>query len=979
MPQPFFDRLSRIDDLLATKPQAATFARQIRPLLKEEEAVWYFYDHLDDPAWLTILEAEGEFSVTRGSETNEEGRTGRYAPWPQGKYLKRIAPVVPERVCAVLRKIPRSENPYVQKAVAQAACAMPAGMAATVADVIANQLSEVNHVRHPDDYVALINHLAEGGETQAALKIAETLLKPLANPKRASENSDRNEFSRSEQPTAKLDDWHYKDTLEKVLPTLAKTARMKALALFNGLLEDACNLIQRVGEDGKLYESYYLWPAAIENHEQNRHRDSPKDLLVFAVRDAGEALIEEFGKAVLESIEKHRLIIFKRISLHLRRVYPEVDFPGTDALLNDPGVYTNAAFHHELFHLLRTVFGKLSPATQEVFFKHGPCGFSLERFKKKVESWEEREPTEEEVKSAARRHEFNKLVPVKDCLTGEWADRWRELSQEFEISEHPDFLIYFGSVTRTRSISAVDQGELEEMSAPELSQFLRQYAESEDTQGSTLDGLGVQVGQLVKSDPEKYLPNAALFKGLPPEIIWRFLSSAQDLARDGKKFPPDGWAPTLFLSQWVVAQPRDEKRRKGEYAEFDPGWGWTRKGIGQLLEEGLKAKEATIPPELREMVWSVLRPLADDPDPTAEREEAASSSIDLSINTVRGWAMHAVVQYALWIRRTIDKQPDAEIEIARGFEAMPEVREVLDAHLDPETEPSRAIRAVYGQWFPWLFLLDKQWARAAKDRIFPKSEDALRFFEAAWGSYIVFCNPYNNLFPVLRDEYALAIQRIGTWPEEQSLLSNCDERLGFHLVSFYWHGIIGLDDLLIQGLYEKGSGKLRGYVLDFIGRSLEESKKESSVDEETLSRLRALWERRLAAGKQAGSSEERKAELSAFGSWFVSGAFEDEWALEQLEEVLFLTSWAEPDHRVVEHLAELSERFPRQTVNCLEMMVVEGQKEPWNIPAWGESIRKILSNALKHDDASNREAATDMVHKLGSMGYLEYRDLVPRQ
>jgi hypothetical protein len=74
----------------------------------------------------------------------------------------------------------------------------------------------------------------------------------------------------------------------------------------------------------------------------------------------------------------------------------------------------------------------------------------------------------------------------------------------------------------------------------------------------------------------------------------------------------------LLLPQWVVARPRDAKCRRGEYAELDPGWGWTRKAIGQLLEEGLKAKEATIPPELREMVRSVLRPPADDPDPTPE-------------------------------------------------------------------------------------------------------------------------------------------------------------------------------------------------------------------------------------------------------------------------------------------------------------------------------------------------------------------------
>jgi len=39
-------------------------------------------------------------------------------------------------------------------------------------------------------------------------------------------------------------------------------------------------------------------------------------------------------------------------------------------------------------------------------------------------------------------------------------------------------------------------------------------------------------------------------------------------------------------------------------------------------------------------------------------------------------------------------------------------------HVDLNRDPSVAVKAVYRQWFPWLVLLDAQWAAVQKTRIF---------------------------------------------------------------------------------------------------------------------------------------------------------------------------------------------------------------------------------------------------------------------
>jgi hypothetical protein len=50
---------------------------------------------------------------------------------------------------------------------------------------------------------------------------------------------------------------------------------------------------------------------------------------------------------------------------------------------------------------------------------------------------------------------------------------------------------------------------------------------------------------------------------------------------------------------------------------------------------------------------------------------------------------------------------------------LPEVRTVLDEHLDLRLEPTLTIRSVYGRHFPWLHYLDPAWAAGTVARIFP--------------------------------------------------------------------------------------------------------------------------------------------------------------------------------------------------------------------------------------------------------------------
>src|SRR5262249_11114405 len=129
---------------------------------------------------------------------------------------------------------------------------------------------------------------------------------------------------------------------------------------------------------------------------------------------------------------------------------------------------------------------------------------------------------------------------------------------------------------------------------------------------------------------------------------------------------------------------------------------------------------------------------------------------------VRGEAMHAVVQYALWVRRHLDRAAGTGKSTPSHFGELPEVRVVLEEHLDPNRDPSLAVRSVYGQYFPWLVLLDPAWAQENVEKIFPSDSESWDYFWAAWIAYVSSCEPYNNILEVIKDKYLLASMHVAT-------------------------------------------------------------------------------------------------------------------------------------------------------------------------------------------------------------------------
>lgn len=70
----------------------------------------YFFDQLNNPQWVCLLDSKGYLSNPPEPEVDVEGKWTRCPPWAPGEYLKRMASVVPEQVRDVILKIRGGRN-----------------------------------------------------------------------------------------------------------------------------------------------------------------------------------------------------------------------------------------------------------------------------------------------------------------------------------------------------------------------------------------------------------------------------------------------------------------------------------------------------------------------------------------------------------------------------------------------------------------------------------------------------------------------------------------------------------------------------------------------------------------------------------------------------------------------------------------------------------------------------------------------------
>ncbi|TKJ41197.1 hypothetical protein CEE37_05900 [candidate division LCP-89 bacterium B3_LCP] len=970
----YFDLQDDIDRFVRSNLSPDALVANIMEVVSEQSLVEYFLKQLEQPTYLRPLKGHGFFKNPPSSIHHEEEGTISFPIWAESRYLSRMAEHDPKTVLNIILQIPETDNARVHEDLIDAVIKMPANLAVELKDMV-KEWAQDPYLLLPKKIGTLISHLAQGGQAEAALELASSILGILPDPETDEKRKEDEYFRPSPEPRARIRPLTYEKIIERNFPDLVKATGIPALSLLCGLLENYVQYSRRTEEDKGPQDYSYIWRPAIEEHSQN-HKYGLKSILVKGVRDTADQVIA-LGKAdtqeVVRQLESHNWYIFKRISLYILFRYNEQNLDLIAGYLTNKTLFEEPHARHEYVLLVQKYFDKLSNEQQLMIFGWIDSGPDVDAYRNNPNPITGEKPTDEQVAIFTENWKLRRYTWIRAHLSGEKLQRCEELIKKYGEPEFPD--LPSQQVSWAGPTSPKTTEELQKMLVPDIVEYLKTWEHTGKDMEPSPIGLGRSLSPVISQDPSKFAAEAELFKELDPTYVRHFLEGLHEGLKQGKSYE---WESVLDLCLWAVKQPREIPDKKVEYLEADPHYGWARKSTAQFLGAGFNDGPGCIPFDKREVVWEILEKITKDTDPTPDVESNWSSGpSSLSINSTRGEAMHSVIRYALWVARNIHKMPNGDERLKRGFDEITEVRNVLEKHLDTNEEKSLAIRSVYGQWLPWLVKLDQKWLLENLNMILPMGDKELEYFDVAWMTYVTHNRAYDPVFDILQDRYIQAVDRLGEERERDDEYNEYERSLARHIMELYWRGRIDNSGSkgLLSKFWEKANRNVRGHAVEVIGNWLKDAK--DDIPEEVLDRLQSLWEGRLAIAKGAEDKDQYKPEMKEFGWWFASGQFEDDWAFAQLKEAVKLAGRLDVDFLVVKHLVELVKTYPKKAIECLHTMI-EADNEGWSILGSEKEAEIILKAAMESTDSSASQAAEDLIHYLGSRGYPKFRYLLKK-
>ena len=917
-------------------------------LLAVPERNRYFFDRLENPKWVAPLRTKKVFSSPPQPIVNEAEGTVQFPVWWASRWLARMAALAPQEVLETALTI-KTENVYIWADLLDIALALPAELSARLVPEAKRWLNSNYRVLIPEKLGKLVVHLAQHGEVQPAGSLASELLDVKAE-------TDAAAGSRRARP--RFDPWEYQQIVQKDIPEFVRRTQASGLRLLCEVLNKAIRIrrIQAKGDE----DFSSIWCSSVRDAETDAHF-SIEPSLVAAIRDSADQLVaaQQLTVAqVLDILSTYKWQIFDRISMYVVSLFPNADVTISERFLLDRHRFDSGERRHEYDLLLHAAFPLLAPSSQKqlLVWVMRP---RLARFRTRYKMSTGQEATKEIVEARVRFARRDRLAPIAEYLPKRHQRLYRQLVEQVGGSDFP--LSPHRMMTWMGTTSPISAEDLRAKTVSELHELLSTWKPAEAIRigpEPSVEGLANELSEIVAQEPVRYLDALEQFTDLPPVYVGAIVMGLRNALQAKRQVD---WPAVLKFGSFLVEAHFPVRNTDDERDE------WTNvfRELVAVLALAFTTETNGAPIDQRQGIWLVLSRLAEHPNPTPAHEATYGGSnmdpVTLAMNTVRGAAVRTAIDYGLWVNRQTDSN-------ASSFEKLPELRQLLEEHVQMERDPSLAIRSVYGEFLPWLVLLDRTWVTGHLDRIFP--EENRRHRDAAWEAYVSFCRPYENVVDVLWGEYRTAVRLMGTYDPSVRRLADPDYRLAEHLMMLYWRGQLGIDDALLVDFYVLAPEAVRAHALDFLGRSL--ANHSDAVPQEVLTRLQTLFQRRFAAaGADAASF---KKELAAYGWWFASRKFPAKWALATLLRVLENARMIDPEHLVVEKLAELARAFPALVMDCFAALVA-AEGERWRLSVWGEHARTILAIARSSEDPRVVDLARTVADDLGRRGFIDLRDL----
>ncbi len=934
---------------------------QVIALLIEPAQRSYFFENLKNPSWVAPLYAKGFFKHAPNILRNEKEGTVQFPIWPESKFLAKVAAQADPVILLKIIKEIETDNIRVKEDVLEIIAKLPIDSVILMSTKVVKYLEDpyLHFGNIPEKIGDIIERLASENKIEQALKIAQDLLRPIAEV----QTEEAKKIGLHANPKSKFEIWDYEQILKNKLTTLNKTEPFLLLDLLVNLLFTAIKVSRGENSDDSDTEDYLYISRRNVRDEPRSHNHELEGLLISKIVSVANFAIQSDSKnfePVLKLLESKKYNFFNKIILYLLAEYPNLDQARVTSYIKEKKFFDANWISPEYEYLLSNEFKNLTPEDQKNIIDWIEAGPDLEVFKRSEKSWTGNEPTNEKISKYKEAWQLRHLHVLKDSLTGNLMDRYIEL-----VAKYPNFddKIQEG-VFYAANESPKTKEELQKMSVDQVISLIRDWKQTGDGYDGkpTKDGLSILLREIIKEKPVDFSDKLDELKGIDSNYIFSILMGIENGLAVNKNIH---WSKVLSFLLEIFSTWKKEKKTAVDTESFDNAS--RRQGIS-LLNAGLRSGSFEL--KDRKEIWSIIQIALADPDPTIEQDEKFEDEITLAINSIRGEAMHSVIEYALWLKRHFEKLPDAATLISRGFDEMPEVSETLNNYLKLEVEPTKAIRSVYGRYFPWIHLLDPKWAVSNINNIFSHTEEL--HGDGAWDAFVTLTSPYDNLLEPLKVEYKFRLAN-AKFPEKDKKqpLREPNERLVEHVVAYYWRSKLSLEDDLIRELVITADIRLLSHAISFMGRVIY-GEKDTPTD--ILKRFTEFWGYVFTS---VSTDPSRVEALRDFTWWFASNKFEPKWLLDNLEAVIDASAGIDSEDFAIDNLVLLSKDTPERVIIILEKILNTASK-PWVAHSSEKEIIEILKNAQYSDSVIAKDTAKRLVDALTRKHMFKFLDVLSK-
>ena len=947
----FFDGITEIDSLLSVKNPTSDDIGNLTKYISKPEHRRYFFQKCDNPNWLEHLKSINAFSSPQ--EPLRENGFIRFIVWPESQYLARIAGKKSQEVFDIIKNL-NSTNQSVLYDFVQCALESPPEIAEQYVNLICkNKWVESSYnLLIPDKIAALMDIIAESGNTKKALKLARALFDTSVD-KLAQDSDDAENplFYIRREAKPHFDTWRFGEIIHKKLGGLKKNNVAGLFSALTGKLRQTIELEKKVNTDDSFYEFSHIWRPDLSLARSINNEDAKNILLdgiIDLIKDNKDN--EQILKDFVEILHGHPWALFRRLEIFVYLTNPKPFLSEIEKILSNQKIIVAYNLRREYLVLLEREYDKLSDVAKSDILKYIELGPD---FKKSEEF------TEDEFLRIKLDWKSQYLKAIKDHLPKKETLEYSEIVEKYGEHIPDDGQI----ITWDGNQSPISAKDLSEFSVGDTVQYLADYKIPDDPFARhSSGGLGSVFAGLVSENPDKFISVGKMFfeKKVRPIFFYHLTNGLKDAVKNGKEI---NWSLVVDIYHKIIV----EHGYLSEPANNDEqDWNAVQRATSDFIGYALGNDSCVISTDLKEKIWAIISTLADDPEPTPEYENKNDGRdkdpMTLSINTTRGEAMHAVVNYGLWIARNLkDKSVEVKMPI--------EMTELLDKHLDISQEPSLAIRSIYGWRLPNLFYLNLPWLEKNKDKIF--SKDNPDHLLATWQGYLS-NNVIKELFIILKQEYFDFIPHLGTMKNMGYRSDDIEDRFPQHVMVIYANEFE--HDDFVEYFFKNAPVKAKSEAINFAGRVILRELGGFENKEDVKKRFADLWDRRISLPLAEINPEE----LQEFGWWFKVGPFGRKDTLDRMIKTLELAGGkVDVAYEIAEELKSFAYEFPVESIKLLDLLI-RPKRETWDYLYKKDEYKEVIKLAKSTENEEAKKNADILINYLMSEAGLvdDFRDLL---